>query len=76
MQLFASYAEALGGSTIDLPLPAGSKVSDLLDSIRSLPAASLLPRAPRVAINRAFASSEQVILADDEVALIPPVAGG
>lgn len=76
VQLFASYAEALGGPTIDLRLPPGSKVSDLLECIRSLPAGSVLPRAPRVAINRSFASSEQVILADDEIALIPPVAGG
>ncbi|MGH7602719.1 MAG: MoaD/ThiS family protein [Gemmatimonadaceae bacterium] len=76
VQLFASYAEALGGPTIDLLLPPGSKVSDLLDCIRSLPAAAVLPPVPRVAINRSFASSEQIIFADDEIALIPPVSGG
>ena len=76
VQLFASYAEAFGGPTIDIPLPPGSKVSELIDRIRALPTASGLPPAARVAINRSFVSLEQVVLVDDEIALIPPVAGG
>jgi molybdopterin converting factor small subunit len=76
VQLFASYAELLGGSTIELTLMPGSTVSELIHRIRLLPGASLLPAAPRVAVNRAFASSEQRIQPNDEIALIPPVAGG
>jgi molybdopterin converting factor small subunit len=76
VQLFAAYAEMLGGTAIEIPLAPGSTVSDLIDSIRSLPGASLLPQSPRVAVNRTFAGATQVVDSRDEIALIPPVAGG
>lgn len=76
VQLFASYAEMLGAGAIEIPLAPGSTVRDLVESIRSLPGASSLPRSPRVAINRTFAAAEQLVDSGDEVALIPPVAGG
>jgi molybdopterin converting factor small subunit len=76
VQLFASYADLLGASTIELPLAPGSTVDDLLQRIRLLPGASSLPPTPRVAVNRAFASASQRIEPSDEIALIPPVAGG
>jgi molybdopterin converting factor small subunit len=76
VQLFASYAESFGGSTLELPLESGSTVADLLDRLRLLPGASILPHSPRVAVNRKFASADQVVDSRDEVALIPPVAGG
>ena len=76
VQLFASYAEMLGGATVEIPLTAGSTVKDLIQRIRSLPGASSLPDAPRVAINRSFAHADQLLDPSDEIALIPPVAGG
>jgi len=76
VQLFASYAESFGGSTLKIPLDPGSTVGDLVHSIRSLPGAYVLPESPRVAVNRRFASFDQVVDSQDEVALIPPVAGG
>jgi molybdopterin converting factor small subunit len=76
VQLFASYADLLGAPTVELDLAPGSTVTDLLDRIRSLPGAARLPRAPRVALNRTFAKSDQTISLGDEIALIPPVAGG
>jgi len=76
VQLFASYAETFGGSTLEIPLDAGSTVGDLVHSIRSLPGAYALPESLRVAVNRKFASLDQVVDSRDEVALIPPVAGG
>ena len=76
VQLFASYADLLGAPTVELPLTPGSTVQDLLRRIRSLPGASSLPPKPRVAVNRTFARSDQIIEASDEIALIPPVAGG
>lgn len=76
VQLFASYAELLGSTTVELPLRPGSTVDDLLRSIRALPGGGRLPRAPRIAINRSFATSDQIVGASDEIALIPPVAGG
>ena len=76
VQLFAAYAEMLGGTAIEIPLAPGSTVSDLIDNIRLLPGASSLPHSPRVAINRSFACADQLVDSRDEIALIPPVAGG
>jgi sulfur-carrier protein len=76
VQLFASYADLLGAPTVELPLTPGSTVTDLVRSIRLLPGAGSLPDSPRVAVNRSFATSDQVIELTDEIALIPPVAGG
>jgi molybdopterin converting factor subunit 1 len=76
VQLFASYADMLGAPTVELPLTPGTTVQDLLRHLRSLPGASALPAAARVAVNRTFAAGEQLIAPSDEIALIPPVAGG
>jgi molybdopterin converting factor small subunit len=76
VHLFASYAESFGGSTLEIPLGPVATVGDLVKSVRSLPGGYMLPEFPRVAVNQKFASPEQVIDSFDEVALIPPVAGG
>ena len=76
VQLFASYAASFGAPTLQLPLKTGSTVADLLDHLRLLPGASILPDSPRIAVNRKFASADQLVDAGDEIALIPPVAGG
>jgi molybdopterin converting factor subunit 1 len=74
--LFASYADVLGGDRITLDLPAGSSVRDLLDHVRGLPGAERLPPMPVVAVNQQYATPHQRLTPGDEVALIPPVAGG
>jgi molybdopterin converting factor subunit 1 len=74
--LFASYADALGASTLDLELPRESTVGDVLTAVRSRPGADRLPPSPLVAVNQRYASFESVVREGDEVALIPPVAGG
>ena len=76
VQLFASYAESFGETTIKIAFPAGGTVQELIGRIRALPAAAALPEVPRVAVNRRFAGPEQRLGPDDEIALIPPVAGG
>jgi len=74
--LFASYADSFGESFLKIRCEPGSTVGDLIRNIRALPGADVLPPSPRVAVNRKFASTEDRIDASDEVALIPPVAGG
>jgi molybdopterin converting factor subunit 1 len=74
--LFASYADALGCPEIELALPAGSTVGDALRRIGALPGAERVPPKPLVAVNQRYASLEQALSSGDEVALIPPVAGG
>ena len=74
--LFASYADAVGRSTIELDLEAGATVRDVLDQVRQMGNATRLPPAPMVAVNEQYASRDRELKAGDEVALIPPVAGG
>jgi molybdopterin converting factor subunit 1 len=74
--LFASYADALGASAIDVALPPGATVRDLVHAVRALPGAATLPPEPLVAVNLTYAPGHRVLAASDEVALIPPVAGG
>ena len=74
--LFASYADALGADRITLDLPAGASVRELLARVRALPGAERLPPTVVVAVNQCYAKLHQPLVIGDEVALIPPVAGG
>lgn len=73
--LFASYADAFGSTTLRVELPDGATAGDLLGHVRALRPASPLPRA-LVAVNQEYADPGQRLRPSDEVALIPPVAGG
>lgn len=74
--LFASYAEALGTSSIDVEIEPSARVRDVLNSVRSRAGAGRLPPAPLVAINESYAALDDLVNERDEVAIIPPVAGG
>jgi molybdopterin converting factor subunit 1 len=74
--LFASYADALGASEVSVDLPPGARVSDVLTRIKSLAAGKRVPDKPLVAVNQRYARPDQPIGETDEVAIIPPVAGG
>jgi len=74
--LFASYADALGASAIDVELPAGARVADVRARVSALAAGKRVPAKPMVAVNQRYARDDQAITAADEVAIIPPVAGG
>lgn len=75
--LFGKYAEAVGVETAELELQEGSDVRCALEKLRgSLPNGELIPSSTMVAINHAHALSDQVLQAGDELALLPPLAGG
>jgi molybdopterin converting factor subunit 1 len=74
--LFASYADALGTPSLHVDLPAGGTVADVLADVRRRPGAERLPASPLVAVNERYASLSSSVQAGDEVAIIPPVAGG
>ena len=72
VRLFAALRERAGAPAVTLELPEGARVCDALDSL-----AGLAEGVPLVmAVNREYASEEQVLDAGDELALIPPVSGG
>jgi molybdopterin converting factor subunit 1 len=74
--LFASYADALGVSALQLALPADARVRDVVARLGELPGAERLPPSPLVAVNQRYAAADQPIEPGDEIAIIPPVAGG
>jgi molybdopterin converting factor subunit 1 len=74
--LFASYADAFGAPHVAVTLGDGATVEDLLAHVRELAAGRALPPSPLVAVNQCYARPDERIRAGDEVALIPPVAGG
>ena len=74
--LFASYADALGRPDVTIDLPVGARVRDVMDRVRSLVAGKRVPERPLIAVNQRYAREDQTVTASDEVAVIPPVAGG
>ena len=74
--LFASYADLLGTRSLQVELPAGATVQELVKRLSTLPGASHLPPRPLVAVNRSYAKESTVLKLGDEIAVVPPVAGG
>ena len=73
--LFASYADAFGAPEVRVELPDGATVRDLVGHVRGLRPDHPLPQA-LVAVNQEYASPTRTLSPNDEVAIIPPVAGG
>jgi molybdopterin converting factor small subunit len=77
VRLFAAYAEILGQSSVDITLPFGAVVGDLLAALRQqVPKAAALPERPLCAVNLSHVLPSHVLRDGDEVALLPPLAGG
>jgi len=74
--VFASYAEALGGRQVSVPVALPCDARTVVEAVRALPGGSRLPHAPLVAVNREWVELGHVVHPGDEVAVIPPVAGG
>ena len=74
---FAVVRERLGRTRDSLELPAGATVRSALDAIAAQePAIGTLRARIRVAVNEEFADEDHALADGDELALIPPVAGG
>lgn len=77
VRLFATHRERLGTDRLTLELPPGARVSDLVAAlVARFPDFATIGTATRVAVNREYAPPETILRDGDEVALIPPVAGG
>ena len=70
VRLFAGLRERAGSDRVQVELPEGARVSDLLAAM------DVAPRSCVVAINRVYADEAAPVREDDEVALVPPVSGG
>jgi molybdopterin converting factor small subunit len=74
--LFARYAEVFGTDTLALELPAPATVADVIAHLRAAPGGDTLPPRPLCAVNLAQVPDTTPLAAGDEVALLPPLAGG
>ena len=76
-RFFAAYRELTGASQVEVTLPEGATVADLIAALRERgPSFAALPARPAVAVNLEYAPIDTGLRDGDEVAFIPPVAGG
>lgn len=74
---FASFRDATGRAEEARELAAGSRVEHLWEAIaREVPGFSRFASMPPAAVNREHASATTELHEGDEVAFLPPVAGG
>ncbi|ULH14537.1 molybdopterin converting factor subunit 1 [Deinococcus sp. KNUC1210] len=72
--LFARLKREAGLESLDIPLPDPPTVRAVAAAVEARHALSL--RGCMVAVNEAYADPEQTVSDGDEVAFLPPVAGG
>jgi MoaE-MoaD fusion protein len=76
VRLFAGLRERAGTDRLELELPEGARVADVLAAMAGTPVGELRPRECVVAVNREYAPADTPVSSGDEVALVPPVSGG
>lgn len=73
---FGIARDIIGGSALELELPAGSTVHSLKTILsRQFPDFQRLASLA-VAVNAEYVSEERILQEQDEIVLIPPVSGG
>jgi molybdopterin converting factor small subunit len=74
---FASFRDAAGRTEDIREIPPGTRISDLWEILsREVPAFGRFPRMPPAAVNRLSTVGFHALEDGDEVAFLPPVAGG
>jgi molybdopterin converting factor small subunit len=77
VRFFARYAELAGCASASVAVPAPATVGDVVRRVReTVPGARRLPDRPLAAVNMRQARLDAAVQDGDEVALLPPVAGG
>ena len=74
--LFASYADTLGFDAVELTLDHPASVGDALERLRALPGGNRLPPKPMCALNLTHVRLDAPLSGGDELAVLPPLAGG
>ncbi|MGH7606617.1 MAG: MoaD/ThiS family protein [Gemmatimonadales bacterium] len=77
VRFFARYAELAGRETTEIAIPAATTVADVVRRVRdTVPGAAALPERPLAALNLRQATPDAAVRDGDELALLPPLAGG
>lgn len=75
--LYAYFREKIGRDELRVPLEGGDTVEDMYFWVcRHYPQAAFPMACLRFAVNGEYANRAQTLAENDEVVLIPPVAGG
>ena len=75
--LFAAVRDAAGSETLTIDFAEPPSAADVIRSVgQTLPSVAGLMPACRVAVDSQYVGPDEIISADSEVALIPPVSGG
>jgi molybdopterin converting factor subunit 1 len=75
--LFALYRDLTGVGELDVEVRDGASAGDALRELRARDGRfAALPERPVIAINREYAQLDECLRDGDELALLPPVAGG
>lgn len=76
-RLFASLRDVLDSSEVELRVPSGATVGQLKTILlKEYPALAPYAASIIIAVNRSYASDEEVLPDNAEVACFPPVTGG
>jgi molybdopterin synthase catalytic subunit/molybdopterin converting factor small subunit len=77
VRFFARYAELVGRSEAAVAVALPATVGDVVRRVRAeLPGAEQIPERPLAAVNLRHARLDAGVRDGDEVALLPPIAGG
>jgi molybdopterin synthase catalytic subunit len=77
LKFFARYAELVGVDERALALDLPATVADVVRRARDeIPGAAGIPERPLVAVNLRHVQFDARVTDGDEVALLPPLAGG
>jgi len=77
VRLFARAKDLTGASSVTLDLPEGATVGQLRRRLaEEQPALAALLERSALAVNDEFAEDDWTLLAEAEIALLPPVSGG
>jgi molybdopterin converting factor subunit 1 len=74
---FASFREAAGRDEEEREIADGTRLSELWSALgKQVALFRRFPNMPPAAVNREYAAPDTVLRDGDEVAFLPPVAGG
>lgn len=76
VQFFARYLDLMGTQRLALDLPVGATVGVALERVREAPGGDRLPASLLVAVNLLQADPDAGLRDGDELAILPPLAGG
>ena len=74
---FASFRDAVGRDAETRQVPGGARVEDVWAALcREVPLFARFPSMPPAAVNREYVPAGTALAEGDELAFLPPVAGG